>query len=186
MLAVEDHHLRLAVVFRKIFLMIHALVVRTEQAPHKHFLIGGDALEKLLFNVAKLVDHRAIHLKLLRAVLAFVEKFAVSHAAERQVFRHRERGIDQYAGNAAQLFAVESAHRSGDDQIGGFVGHQLPEKRHRLGRHHGNVGRDDRHSVGIKLFAQHNRCAIVAARSETVEKEYFFHREEQTISDKKK
>ena len=67
-------------------------------------------------------------------------------------------------------------------EIGGFVGHQPAEKRHRLGRHYGNVGRYDRHSVGIQLFAQHNRRAVVAARSETVEKEYFFHREEQTIS----
>ena len=166
----------LAIVFGEILLVIHPLIVLSEQAPHARLLGSVDALEELFFQLTELVDHRAIHLEVFGSVLAFVVKFAMSHAVKRQPLRHGESRIDEHAGNASQHFTVESAHRRGDDEIGFFVGHQLSEKRHRLSRHDRDVRCHHRHVVGIELVAQHDRRAVVPARGKTVEKEYFFHR----------
>lgn len=93
--------------------MIHALVVRNLNKPYTSAFIAGDALEKLFSMSRKPVDHRKDP-----PLNSFAPSWRLlkiprrPYAAERQAFRHRERGIDQYAGNAAQLFAVESAHRS--------------------------------------------------------------------------
>ena len=103
------------VVLEKIFLVVDTFVFVTKTAPYHGFIGRRDAFECFFFDDLELFNHRFVDLEVFGTIFAFVEKFSAPDAAKGEQARGLKRGIDQNAGDTAQLFGIKSSHRGADN-----------------------------------------------------------------------